>query len=58
MDGSLADPSPQGDFRTIASAADHPDFRSGRIEVGFMRLQVGQGATKGGIDNYRTVYRK
>lgn len=49
----------QNDFRTIASATDHPDFTSGRIEVGFMRLQVGQGTTKSGIDNYRMVlYRK
>lgn len=47
------------DFRTIASAADHPDFTSGVIEFGFMRLQVGQGDTKAGIDNYRLVmYRK
>ena len=47
----------QNDFRTLASATDHPDFsRNGsRIEIGFMRLQVGQGATKGGIDNYRLV---
>ena len=49
----------QSDFRTIASATDHPDFSTGRIEVGFMRLQAGLGATKGGIDNYRMVlYRK
>jgi hypothetical protein len=47
------------DFRTIASATDHPDFTSGVIEFGFMRLQVGQGDTKAGIDNYRLVmYRK
>ncbi len=55
----------QNDFRTIASPADHPDFSTngGRIEVGFMRLQVVQAggngsSTKGGIDNYRlTMYR-
>ena len=47
------------DFRTIASATDHPDFTSGVLEFGFMRLQVGQGDTKAGIDNYRLVmYRK
>ena len=47
------------DFRTIASATDHPDFTSGVIEFGFMRLQIGQGDTKAGIDNYRLVmYRK
>ena len=47
------------DFRTIASATDHPDFKNGRIEFGFMRLQVGQGDTRAGIDNYRLVlYRK
>lgn len=52
----------QNDFRTIASAADHPDFSTNgaRLEVGFMRLQVvqagGSGSqTKGGIDNYRLV---
>jgi ABC-type glycerol-3-phosphate transport system substrate-binding protein len=47
----------QDDFRTIASATDHPDFsRNGsRIEIGFMRLQVGGGDTKAGIDNYRLV---
>jgi hypothetical protein len=49
----------QNDFRTLASAADHPDFRNGRTEVGFMRLQIGQGATKAGIDDFRMVlYRK
>ena len=55
----------QNDFRTIASAADHPDFSTngGRMEVGFMRLQVvqaggGASTTKVGIDNYRlTMYR-
>ena len=55
----------QNDFRTIASAADHPDFSTngGRMEVGFMRLQVvqaggGGSTTKVGIDNYRlTMYR-
>ena len=52
----------QNDFRTIATPSDHPDFSAngGRIEVGFMRLQVVQpGAsnaqTKAGIDNYRLV---
>jgi len=56
----------QNDFRTIASAADHPDFSANgsRIEVGFMRLQVVQAGatgseTRGGIDNYRLVmYRR
>jgi hypothetical protein len=50
----------QNDFRTIATPSDHPDFSTsgGRMEVGFMRLQVVQpGAsnaqTKVGIDNYR-----
>jgi len=55
----------QNDFRTIASAADDPDFSTngGRMEVGFMRLQVvqaggGGSTTKVGIDNYRlTMYR-
>jgi hypothetical protein len=55
----------QDDFRTIASAADHPDFSAsgGRIEVGFMRLHSvpagGSGDTrKAGIDNYRlTMFR-
>jgi len=55
----------QNDFRTIASAADHPDFSAsgGRIEVGFMRLYTVQaggngGTVKGGIDNYRlTLFR-
>jgi ABC-type glycerol-3-phosphate transport system substrate-binding protein len=47
----------QNDFRTIGSATEHPDFSKsgGRMEFGFMRLQVGQGDTKGGIDNYRLV---
>ena len=52
----------QNDFRTIATPSDHPDFSTngGRIEVGFMRLQViqpgGSGSqTKVGIDNYRLV---
>ena len=55
----------QNDFQTIATPSDHPDFSTngGRIEVGFMRLQVvqpgGSGSqTKVGIDNYRlTMYR-
>jgi hypothetical protein len=53
----------QNDFRTIASAADHPDFSAngGRIEVGFMRLYSVQaggngGTVKGGIDNYRLTF--
>src|SRR4051812_42635883 len=47
----------QTDFRTIASATEHPDFsRSGSlIQFGFMRLQVGQGQTRGGIDDWRLV---
>lgn len=47
----------QNDFRTIASANEHPDFsRSGtRIEFGFMRMQIGPGETRAGIDNYRMV---
>jgi hypothetical protein len=55
----------QSDFRTIASAADHPDFTAngGRIEVGFMRLVSvpagGNGVTvRAGIDNWTlTMYR-
>jgi hypothetical protein len=55
----------QNDFRTLASASDHPDFSSsgGRIDVGFMRLHAvpGGGAQEtkvGGIDNWRiTIYR-
>ena len=55
----------QNDFRTLASAAEHPDFSTGggRIEVGFMRLVTvsagGPGTTvKGGIDNWRlTLFR-
>ena len=40
----------QNDFRTIASAADHPDFSrsGGRMEFGFMRVQIGSGQSKGG----------
>jgi ABC-type glycerol-3-phosphate transport system substrate-binding protein len=47
----------QSDFRTIASATDHPDFSrtGGRTEFGFMRLQAGQGQSKAGIDNFRMV---
>jgi hypothetical protein len=52
----------QNDFQTIASPAAHPDFSTngGRIEVGFMRLQVVQAGGSGsetrvGIDNYRLV---
>jgi hypothetical protein len=55
----------QNDFRTIASASDHPDFSGSgsRIEVGFMRLHSvaagSPGGTRtGGIDNWRlTLYR-
>ena len=50
----------QNDFRTLASASDHPDFsRNGsRIEFGFMREQVGAGTSKAGIDNWRlTIFR-
>ena len=55
----------QNDFRTIASAADRPDFSANgaRMEVGFMRLVVVQaggsgGEVKGGIDNWQlTLYR-
>lgn len=47
----------QNDFRTMASASEHPDFsRSGtRIEFGFLRMQIGPGDSKAGIDNYRMV---
>jgi hypothetical protein len=51
----------QNDFRTIASAADHPDFsRSGtRMEFGFMRMQLGFGQSKAGIDNFlMTLFRE
>ena len=55
----------QNDFRTIASASEHPDFSAtgSRIEVGFMRLHSvpagSPGGTRtGGIDNWRlTFYR-
>jgi hypothetical protein len=55
----------QNDFRTIASASEHPDFSSSgaRIEVGFMRLvtvPAGGGADNqtGGIDNWQlTLHR-
>ena len=50
----------QNDFRTLASASDHPDFSAtgSRIEVGFMRLHSvpagnGGGTVTGGIDNWR-----
>jgi hypothetical protein len=50
----------QNDFRTLASASEHPDFSSSgaRMEVGFMRMQSlpssGTGGTwKGGVDNWR-----
>lgn len=53
----------QNDFRTLASASDHPDFsRTGtRIEVGFMRLHTvpagSPGGTRlGGIDNWRLTF--
>jgi ABC-type glycerol-3-phosphate transport system substrate-binding protein len=47
----------QSDFRTLASATDHPDFSrtGGRTEFGFMRLQAGQGQSKAGIDNFLMV---
>lgn len=55
----------EDDFRTLASASDHPDFSSSgsRIDVGFMRLHSvpGGGAQEtkiGGIDNWTiTIYR-
>ena len=50
----------QSDFRTLASASDHPDFSASatRIEVGFMRLvsvSPGNPGVKvvGGIDNWQ-----
>lgn len=50
----------QNDFRTIASASEHPDFSAtgARMELGFMRLHTvaagGAGGTRtGGIDNLR-----
>lgn len=50
----------QNDFRTLASASEHPDFSAAgsRIEVGFMRLHSvpagSPGGTRtGGIDNWR-----
>lgn len=55
----------QNDFRTLASASDHPDFSTtgGRIEVGFMRLHsvpAGSpgGTMKGGIDNWRITFNR
>jgi hypothetical protein len=55
----------QDDFRTLASAADHPDFSANgaRLEVGIMRVvTVPAGANgvqvKSGIDNWQmTLYR-
>lgn len=55
----------QNDFRTLASASDHPDFSSSgsRIDVGFMRLHSVPGGSApetkiGGIDNWQiTLYR-
>lgn len=55
----------QNDFRTLASASEHPDFSATgtRIEVGFMRLHSAPagsagGTRTGGIDNWRiTLYR-
>ena len=55
----------QNDFRTIASASEHPDFSAtgSRMELGFMRLHSvpagSPGGTRtGGIDNWRiTLYR-
>jgi hypothetical protein len=53
----------QNDFRTLASASEHPDFsRTGtRIEVGFMRLHTVPagspgGKRLGGIDNWRLTF--
>lgn len=47
------------DFRTFASATDHPSFTTGDLQFGVMRVLVGQGDTRAGIDNYRLVlYRK
>lgn len=48
----------QSDFRTLASASDHPDFSASgsRIEVGFMRIvPTGNSGAKvvGGIDNWQ-----
>lgn len=55
----------QNDFRTLASASDHPDFSATgtRIEVGFMRLvSVAAGSSggewRGGIDNWRMTLRR
>jgi len=52
----------QNDFRTLASASDHPDFSAAgaRMDWGFMRLHSvpagGPGDTKtGGLDNWRIV---
>jgi hypothetical protein len=55
----------QNDFRTLASAAEHPDFSASGspIELGFMRLYVVPAGSSGGqwlsgIDNWRlTLYR-
>lgn len=50
----------QNDFRTLASASEHPDFSAagGRIDLGFMRLSSvpagsAGGTQQGGIDNFR-----
>jgi hypothetical protein len=55
----------QNDFRTLASASEHPDFSTagGRIEVGFMRLHSvpagNAGGTRiGGIDNWRLTFHR
>jgi hypothetical protein len=55
----------QNDFRTIASASDHPDFSAtgSRIDVGFMRLvtvPAGGGPDNkiGGIDNWRITFNR
>ncbi len=55
----------QNNFRTLASASDHPNFSAtgSRIEVGFMRLHAvpagnGGGTLTGGIDNWRITLRR
>jgi hypothetical protein len=55
----------QNDFRTIASASEHPDFSAtgSRIEVGFMRVHSvpagsAGGTRTGGIDNWRITLRR
>jgi hypothetical protein len=53
----------QNDFRTLASASEHPDFSAtgSRIEPGFMRMHsipAGSpgGTQTGGIDNWRLTF--